>query len=212
MTCTGVIGAIDGSHIAIEAPLDRRDEYNNQKMTHSRILQGVCDSSKKFINCFAGFPGSCHDARVLRNSTLYRQTEVDPRVFFPSDSYHIVGDSAYPLLIWLLVPIKDIENLTHVQTRFNKRLSQTRIIIECAFALLKGRFRRLKMVVAKLDAIPSIITAACVLHNLCLDNNDDADDLIDLDDMLGAQALPCGNCAFENERAKQKRNHIENAL
>lgn len=42
-------------------------------------------------------------------------------------------------------------------------------MIERAFALLKGRFRRLKYLhVDMIHEIPRTILACCVLHNLCL--------------------------------------------
>lgn len=50
-------------------------------------------------------------------------------------------------------------------------MSKTRQTIERAFALLKGRFRRLKFLdMTKTDCIPSFILACCVLHNICLRN------------------------------------------
>ncbi|XP_039313510.1 uncharacterized protein LOC120359578 [Solenopsis invicta] len=65
------------------------------------------------------------------------------------------------------------------QKRFNKILSQKRQTIERAFALLKGRFRRLKFLdMSRLDLIPFFILAACVLHNICLQSNDDVEDFI----------------------------------
>ena len=60
-----------------------------------------------------------------------------------------------------------------MQIRFNAVLSKYRSSIERAFALLKGRFRRLKyLYMVRLDLIPSAIIAACVLHNICLNYND----------------------------------------
>lgn len=45
----------------------------------------------------------------------------------------------------------------------------TRQVIERAFALLKGRFRRLKYLdMNRDDMIASVILACCVLHNICL--------------------------------------------
>ena len=40
-----------------------------------------------------GWPGSVHDARVFRNSSLYQSAEHD---LFQGDT-HLLGDSAYPL-------------------------------------------------------------------------------------------------------------------
>lgn len=55
-----------------------------------------------------------------------------------------------------------------------------RQVIERAFALLKGRFRRLKYLhMSCADLIPYVILACCVLHNICLQGCDnDVDDFI----------------------------------
>ena len=39
------------------------------------IVQGAVDGTGKFIDAVAGFPGSAHDARVLRNSNIYQEAE-----------------------------------------------------------------------------------------------------------------------------------------
>lgn len=60
------------------------------------------------------------------------------------------------------------------QNIFNRVISQKRQVIERAFALLKGRFRRLKFLdMSRLDLIPFFIMAAYVLHNICLEGIDD---------------------------------------
>lgn len=60
-------------------------------------------------------------------------------------------------------------------------MSQKWQIIERAFALLKGRFRRFKFLdMSRLKSIPSFIMASCVLHNICLEGIDDnVDDFIE---------------------------------
>jgi len=56
-----------------------------------------------------------------------------------------------------------------IQKNFNYVHAQTRQVIEKAFALLKGRFRRLKFLdMNRDDMIPHVIIAFCVLHNICL--------------------------------------------
>lgn len=74
--------------------------------------------------------------------------------------------------------------LFQAQRRFNTVLSQSRQVIERSFALLKGRFRRLKHLdMKRTDLIPSFILACCVLHNICLDgleeNQAEEDDIED---------------------------------
>lgn len=54
------------------------------------------------IDVFCGWPGSVHDARVLKNSEIYwLATNTDNK--FPGN-VHLLGDAAYPLLDWLLTP------------------------------------------------------------------------------------------------------------
>jgi len=50
-----------------------------------------------------------------------------------------VGDLAFQLQQHVMVPYKDTGALTVTQLNYNKRLSQTRRIVENAFGFLKGR-------------------------------------------------------------------------
>lgn len=67
-----------------------------------------------------------------------------------------------------------------VQAQKNFNLSKMRQVIERVFALLKGRFRRLKYLhMSCADLIPYVILACCVLHNICLEGcEDDINDFI----------------------------------
>jgi len=168
----GVIGAIDGSHIKIKRPISKHHYvYYNRKGDYSLLIQRVCDYQKKFINFFCGEPGFIHDSRLLKKSSLYRK---GINGFLGTN--FLLGDSAYPCLDWLICPFKDNGNLTQNQKIFNYRHSATRIVIENAFGLLKGRFRRLKFFENNdLTFVIKCIIAAAVLHNICLDNKDEID-------------------------------------
>ena len=88
----GVVGAVDGTHIQSPAPNSlHRSSYINRKGFASIQLQVVCDSKLRFLDICTGYPGSVHDARVYRNSPLSEKVETLP------DTYHILGESAYPL-------------------------------------------------------------------------------------------------------------------
>ncbi|XP_060564347.1 putative nuclease HARBI1 [Ruditapes philippinarum] len=160
----GVIGAIDGTYIPITGPTEFRDSYICRKGFPAFHLQGVCDSSLKFLDVYSAYPGSVHDARVFRNSTLHDYLQMDcPQAF------HLLGDSAYSLSSFLLVPFRDNGHLTSEQKKFNFALSSTRVDIERCFGLLKGKFRKLKFLdVTKVTMIPNIIISCCVLHNFIL--------------------------------------------
>ena len=176
----GILGAIDGTHIPIQAVLKDPEKYINRKSFHSVQLQVVCDMDMKFIDVFCGFPGSVHDARVFRNSPLFVDAERNKDLLFPGNS-HWIGDTAYPLKPWILTPYKDTGCLTRQQQHYNFIHSSTWMVVERSLALLKNRFWKLKtsMLVPKIKDVPVVVVAACVLHNICLTNEDDIDDFLD---------------------------------
>ena len=112
---------------------------------------------------------------------------------FPPET-HLLGDPAYPLTERLLVPYKDTGRLGRREHNFNYRLSTARCTIERAFALLKGRFRRLKALdMSRVDRIPQVIIACCVLHNVCIEQLDSIDADSDTSDLSA-------ECAEDSER------------
>ena len=110
-----VIGAIDGCHIQIKAPKHQPYAYFNRKQFYSIILLGCCNSKMEINYVWTGNPGSTHDATVLRSSDLFQNSDVK----IPADFY-LLGDSAFPILDWLITPFRDFGNLTLEQKRFNK--------------------------------------------------------------------------------------------
>ena len=88
-----VAGAIDGCHVRILPPAEPQKKcYINRKLFPSVLLQGVCDSSGKFLNTYIGNTGSVHDALVLRRSRMYTESLYPPAGFF------LLGDRGYPCL------------------------------------------------------------------------------------------------------------------
>jgi len=152
-----VIGATDGSHIAIQAPTHRADDYVNRKGVHSVILQAVVDPNMLFIDIYAGELGSLHDARVLRKSPLFAKAQQQMGSLFHNASV-LVGDAAYPCLPWLVTPFRDNGHLSQQQKEFNHAHSTTRIVVEQSFGLLKGCFRKLQhLCMTDVDEMPRVI-------------------------------------------------------
>ncbi|XP_052276849.1 putative nuclease HARBI1 isoform X2 [Dreissena polymorpha] len=57
----GVVGAVDGTHIPIPAPISEfRASFINRKGLSSMQLQVVCDSNLRFLDTYTGWPGSVH--------------------------------------------------------------------------------------------------------------------------------------------------------
>uniref|UniRef100_A0A667XSF7 Putative nuclease HARBI1 n=1 Tax=Myripristis murdjan TaxID=586833 RepID=A0A667XSF7_9TELE len=165
-------GCIDGTHIPVIAPQQNHTEYYNRKGWHSVILQVVCDHQSRFTNINVGYPGSVHDCRVLRNSDLCRRGEggtLFPQVIICGTAVPIMllGDPAYPLRSWIMKGYPQ-GGLSEDQHRFNHSLSRARMTIECAFGRLKSRWRCLsKQLDVDIMNVPYVITACCVLHNIC---------------------------------------------
>ena len=81
---------------------------------------------------------------------------------------YLIGDSAYPLKTWLMKPYTHSPSLTRQQQYYNYRLCKARIVVENAYGRLKARWRRLmKRNDMRMKVIPTVISAACVLHNIC---------------------------------------------
>jgi hypothetical protein len=135
-----------------------------------------------FTDIFIGMPGRVHDARVFRNSDIYNQIINEDNPLIPQDM-HILGDSAYPIMLNVLTPFRDNGHLAADQLNYNYKLSCLRSIIERAFGRLKGKFRRLKYMDVS-DPIfgTDIIEVACILHNFIIatDNDDEEFDFEDL--------------------------------
>lgn len=213
----GTIGCIDGCHIAIPAPPGEfKTSYINRKGFHSVVLQGVCDSEKIFLDVDIGEVGSVHDATIYKRSDLYKMLSEGTSGL--NENQHLIGDKAYPLSTYLLTPYKQRNQLDNVKKKFNKRLSKSRMAIECAFGLLKGRFRKLRYLeMRRPDFIVMVIFTCCVLHNICIMENDwewvenvDADD--DGGDVDQATINRLSNVPLQKRRGETKRLRIANTL
>ena len=71
------IGAIDGSHVYIQAPPNSivAADHRNRYKSFSILLQGVVDTKCYFTSVNIGPPGSLHDSAHFKSSELYRRVE-----------------------------------------------------------------------------------------------------------------------------------------
>ena len=134
------------------------------------------------MDVYTGWPGCTHDARVLRNSSLFSRAEAGE--LFSADKV-VIGDSAYPVKNWLITPFKDNGHLGARRRRFNKVLSSSRPVVERAIGHIKRRFRRLReLTIHEPKHIACIILAGCILHNLCVITHEEIDMFIGAGDNL----------------------------
>jgi hypothetical protein len=95
-----VCGVVDGSLIPLDAPFAHEAAFGDRWGDHSINCMFVF-GSRIFFYVSARWPGSVHDARVFRHSSLYRRMEWQN--IFPNAV--ILGDSAHPLKEWLMTPL-----------------------------------------------------------------------------------------------------------
>ena len=205
-----ILGAIDGTHIEILAPSsDSKVDYFNRKQKFTVNTQVVIGANLEFLDVATGYPGSVHDARVLRSSALFQQAKTQIILSTPLKDVDnvkisplLLSDSAYRATLSQVKPYKQNIMLNHSQKKFNKALSSTRVTIERAFGVLKGHWRcLLKRLDNNLENIPDIILACCVLHNI---TQLKGDSYIDYDDVI-PQVL-------QDQQRSRDMGHIHNEL
>ncbi|XP_047342506.1 protein ALP1-like [Impatiens glandulifera] len=187
---SNVVGSMYTTHIPIIAPkisvaayFNKRHTERNQKTSYSITVQGVVDPRGVFSDVCIGWPGSMPDDQVLEKSALYQRANAG----LLKDMW-IVGSSGYPLMDWVLVPYTQ-QHLTWTQHALNEKTGEIQRISKDAFARLKGRWSCLqKRTEVKLQDLPMVLGACCVLHNICEMRNETMDpelkiDLID-DEMV----------------------------
>ena len=195
------IGAIDGTHVYISAPPNSivAADHRNRNKSFSSLLQGVVDTKCYFTSINTGPSGSLHDSAHFKSSELYRKVEEGVMGGFHDDPMtwpaglpfppYIVADRGYPLLSWCITPFKMGpmgKGLTNEEVWFNRKHSSTRMCVERAFGILKARFKEIGGKSSlKLDFLPTVVHACCVLHNVLLASKD-----MTLDQILADCHLP----------------------
>jgi len=113
-----------------------------------------------------------------------------------------------------MTPFRDNGHLIPKQRHFNTRLSTTRVTIERAFGIFKGRFRRLQYLdTHKIETAVDLIIVCCILHNICILNGDEVMDYFeeDIQIELNPEARH-RNMVGGNAVAIAKRDDIANNL
>lgn len=87
-----IAGIVDGTLIPIEAPSINESDYVDRHGQHSLNAMVVCGFNKEFFYASARWPGSVHDNRVLRNSSLFQKWEIDGIIFLIIKVYSLARD------------------------------------------------------------------------------------------------------------------------
>jgi len=171
-------GSIDGKHIRINAPVHSGSMFRNYKCFFSIVLQAVVDANYRFLAIDVGAYGKESDGGIFSHSNLSQQLEngalnANQEKVLPGSNialpHFLVGDEAYPLKTYLMRPYPQ-KNLGPEEEIFNKRLTNARQVVECAFGILSSKWRLLlKAIEINPDRADGIIKCICLLHNIIID-------------------------------------------
>lgn len=83
--------------------------------------------------------------------------------------YYFIGDAGLPLESYLLTPYARFRHLLPSQRIYNYRLSRARRIVECAFVLLRSKWRVYTRPLAfNIATTEQVILATIALHNFLM--------------------------------------------
>ena len=122
-----VLGCVDGSLVAIRRPSENEQAYICRHQYPAINVQGVCSEDKKFLNIVANWPGATHDAFIWRQECNLNQLLGNGA---GNDGY-LLGDTAYPLVPWLMTPVRNPETQaertynSHHRPRMRQRIEGT---------------------------------------------------------------------------------------
>lgn len=168
----GIIGALDGLAVRIRSPrlseVSDPGNYYCRKGFFALNVQAICDRLKRFIWCYTSNKGSTHDSVAFSNSRLYSML-TDKAAVLEDKGFYLVGDSAYNLTPFLLIPYSTDEvrnDSSGMCDAFNFFLSSSRIFIECAFGELVMRWGILwRTLPYDLLKCQRIVQVCMLLHN-----------------------------------------------
>ncbi|KAK8520393.1 hypothetical protein V6N13_031155 [Hibiscus sabdariffa] len=204
-------GSIYTTHIPIIAPktsvasyFNKKHTERNQKTSYSITLQGVVDKNGVFTDVCIGWPGSMTDDQVLEQSAFHQRAKTGQL-----KDVWVVGGKGYPLMDWVLVPYTH-QNLTWAQHAFNEKVWDIEKVGKEAFARLKGRWACLqKRMEVKLQELPAVLGACCVLHNICELRNEEMEPELKFE-LFDDEVIPENN--LRSMASAQARDRIAHNL
>lgn len=157
-----VCGCVDGTMINIDSPNEFEENFVNRHGDHALNVLMICGPNYEFVYVNANWPGSVHDARVLRNSNIFRRFENGWR---PFPDAVILGDSAYSLKPWLITPVNRNPN-DMAEKRFNRAHKKCRRMVENSLGILKEKFPCLNYMRLCPKTAAKVVLACATLHNI----------------------------------------------
>ncbi|CAH1973594.1 unnamed protein product [Acanthoscelides obtectus] len=169
------VGAVDGKHVLLQAPMKSGSDFFNYKSQYSIVLMAVVDVDYNFTFVDIGCQGRISDGGVFKRCDLYQKI-ANGTLNFPQNSplpgrtkqtpYVLIGDAVFPLCDYLIKPYSGNHERGSMKRIFNYRLSRARRVVENAFGIASSVFRVLRkpMLLEPEKAQLIVMTIVC-LHN-----------------------------------------------
>ena len=103
-------------------------DYFSKEQKYTVKTPAVVSSNLIFLDVATGFPGSIHDARMLRATKLYQDAEANIILTKPTDVVDnkevrplLISDGAYPSTSWQLKPYPFTIRLNDAHKKSHKK-------------------------------------------------------------------------------------------
>ncbi|CAK1587377.1 unnamed protein product [Parnassius mnemosyne] len=173
------IGAMDGKHVCLQAPLNSGTEFYNYKQYSSIVLLALVDADYNFMYVNVGCQGRISDGGVFKNTSLYRNLEnkslnlPNPEIlqtpYNVKVPYIILCDKAFALSEYTMKPFSGNPERGSIERIFNYRLTRARRVVENAFGILSSVFRVLRkpMLVEPEKATKIVLATVYLARRAC---------------------------------------------
>ncbi|GBG91393.1 hypothetical protein CBR_g52280 [Chara braunii] len=171
-------GCIDCTHIYVDKSANApAEDYYDRKRRFSVVAKVVVDLDLRILDVFVGYPGSCHDVRIIHFSTLWSRAAAGefftgPPVLLPfqvQTNGYLLADNGYPPSEWMVVPFGGVAQHP-LESHFDSKQKIAKGGVERAFGRLKGMWRLfLGSHKTNMETLPQQFVAVCILHNILID-------------------------------------------
>ena len=180
----GCIGFMDGVHCRWDrCPAQWRHLFKRDKKYPTIGWQCCVNHKRRFLSVMPAQMGTVVDATACKYDEFVRKLVHDPLyvkakyklrswpggAFFTEQGLWLSVDGGYICIPCLL--LGDADSLEEAMNAFHEHMLGQRKHVECAFGILKGRFRifKLPLMMHDFKEIDDMFVMCCILHNMCLD-------------------------------------------
>ncbi|KAM3220956.1 hypothetical protein P3L10_020224 [Capsicum annuum] len=164
---TDCVGAINGTHMLASVPIEQQNRLCGQKGITTQNVLAVINFNLKFTYALAGWEGSAHDSRILKDAL-----ERPHGLQIPQDAGYGLCKGFIPPYHGIYFHLQEYSDCSPQNEKklFNLRHASLRSSIERALAILKRRFRVIDNEhFWDFKTQVNVVLTSCILHNHIVD-------------------------------------------